>query len=331
MLRFSAPLLAAAYGVSEPRLAASNARPPTRVLLTDVDGTLFPFGTRARLSSANAAALARALGAGVHVGLATGRIPGPWSDALCAELPGLGASVFANGCLVAEPRQLGGAVLLEHALPPAAVAAVAAHCAARERRDGARERLVALAATRWRDDGGEEGLRYVELAPDGARSWVSDLIRDAGEPETVRVRDFDAVEVALASRRVLKFVFFTRADTPGWAPMAPTVAALRAALAGTGASVLDCGPGQCEVLPPGVNKGSGVAALLEHLGVEPDAAVACGDAENDVEMLRLVGVGVAMGNAKPPALAAADVVVASNDDDGVAEAVRRFVFREEGE
>ena len=44
MLRFSAPLLAAAYGVSEPRLAASNARPPTRVLLTDVDGTLFPFG-----------------------------------------------------------------------------------------------------------------------------------------------------------------------------------------------------------------------------------------------------------------------------------------------
>ena len=59
----------------------------------------------------------------MHVGLATGRIPGPWSDALCAELPGLGASVFANGCLVAEPRQLGGAVLLEHALPPAAVAA----------------------------------------------------------------------------------------------------------------------------------------------------------------------------------------------------------------
>ena len=119
-------------------LSATAAACASRVLLTDVDGTLFPFGTRARLSSANAAALARALGAGVHVGLATGRIPGPWSDALCAELPGLGASVFANGCLVAEPRQRGGAVLLERALPPAAVEAVAAYCAARERRDGAR-------------------------------------------------------------------------------------------------------------------------------------------------------------------------------------------------
>ena len=51
-----------------------------------------------------------------------------------------------------------------------------------------------------------------------------------------------------------------------------------------------------------------------------------GDAENDVEMLRYVGLGVAMRNAKPPALAAADVVVGSNDEDGVAEAVRTYVL-----
>ena len=54
----------------------------------------------------------------------------------------------------------------------------------------------------------------------------------------------------------------------------------------------------------------------------------CGDAENDCEMLRLVGVGAAMGNAKPSAKAASDVVVATNDEDGVSEAVRRFVFGE---
>ena len=45
-------------------------------------------------------------------------------------------------------------------------------------------------------------------------------------------------------------------------------------------------------------------------------------------MLELAGVGVAMGNAKPAALAVADCVVATNDEDGVAEAVRRFVFNE---
>ena len=64
---------------------------------------------------------------------------------------------------------------------------------------------------------------------------------------------------------------------------------------------------------------------LEKLG-RPEEALALGDAENDVEMLRLVGVGVAMGNANAAAKAAADVVVATSDNDGVAEAVRRFAL-----
>ena len=46
----------------------------------------------------------------------------------------------------------------------------------------------------------------------------------------------------------------------------------------------------------------------------------------DVEMLSLVGLGVAMGNANPPARAAANVVVGTNDDDGVAEAVQSYVL-----
>ena len=47
-----------------------------------------------------------------------------------------------------------------------------------------------------------------------------------------------------------------------------------------------------------------------------------GDGENDVEMLQLCGLGVAMGNAGPGARAAADVVVATNDEHGVAQAIR---------
>ena len=46
----------------------------------------------------------------------------------------------------------------------------------------------------------------------------------------------------------------------------------------------------------------------------------------DVEMLSLVGLGVAMGNANPPARAAADVVVGTNDEDGVAEAVQSYIL-----
>ena len=66
--------------------------------------------------------------------------------------------------------------------------------------------------------------------------------------------------------------------------------------------------------------------LLRHLQVAPAEAMACGAAENDVEMLGLVGLGVAMGNANPLARAAANVVVGTTDEDGVAEAVQRYVL-----
>ena len=55
-----------------------------------------------------------------------------------------------------------------------------------------------------------------------------------------------------------------------------------------------------------------------------------GDGENDVEMLQLCGLGVAMGNAGPGARAAADVVVATNDEHGVAQAIRQYVLEEQG-
>ena len=105
---------------------------------------------------------------------------------------------------------------------------------------------------------------------------------------------------------------------------------LRARLEGLGATILHHGDRWCEVLPPGVDKGSGVLKLLSSLGVAPEDALAVGDAENDLSMLRIVGIGAAPANAQPAALAAADVVVPSNSDDGVAAAIRKYVLPEEG-
>ncbi|MCB8944849.1 MAG: HAD family hydrolase [Ardenticatenaceae bacterium] len=82
-----------------------------------------------------------------------------------------------------------------------------------------------------------------------------------------------------------------------------------------------------EILPHGASKGAGVAQLLHYLNVDPHHVLAIGDAENDVEMLQLVGTGVAMGNAVPRLKAVADYVVGSNDDDGVAEAIGRFALQ----
>ena len=96
---------------------------------------------------------------------------------------------------------------------------------------------------------------------------------------------------------------------------------------GSRAEVTQAVPNMLEVLPPGNGKARGVETLLAHLGVDVDKVVAVGDGENDIDMLRLVGCGVAMGNAGDAVRRAADhVLTTTNDEDGVAEAVERFVF-----
>ncbi|CAM9138156.1 unnamed protein product, partial [Choristocarpus tenellus] len=80
-----------------------------------------------------------------------------------------------------------------------------------------------------------------------------------------------------------------------------------------------------EVLPLGASKGKGVAVLLEHLGIDPRHLMAMGDAENDVGMLQLAGIGVCMGNASPAAIAAADYVTLSNKENGAAVAMETLL------
>lgn len=80
-----------------------------------------------------------------------------------------------------------------------------------------------------------------------------------------------------------------------------------------------------EVTSPGTGKDTGVETLCGHLGITMGQVVAIGDGDNDYALLDAAGLGVAMANATPGALAHADVQTArDNDHDGVAEAIRRY-------
>ena len=81
-----------------------------------------------------------------------------------------------------------------------------------------------------------------------------------------------------------------------------------------------------EVLPPNASKGTALKTLLKDMGITADKVLAIGDGENDKEMVEMAGIGVAMGNADDRLKAVADHVVSSNAEDGVAEAVDRFVL-----
>lgn len=73
-------------------------------------------------------------------------------------------------------------------------------------------------------------------------------------------------------------------------------------------------------------KCNGLQRVAERLGVAREEVLAIGDHINDLEMLRFAGTGVAMGNALPETKAAADWITGTVEEDGVAQAIERFVL-----
>ncbi|MGX6445738.1 HAD family hydrolase [Neobacillus sp. K501] len=82
-----------------------------------------------------------------------------------------------------------------------------------------------------------------------------------------------------------------------------------------------------EILAPNVSKWSGIKKLLRAYRMSTNEVVAIGDGPNDIEMLRNVGTGVAMGNASEEVKAAADFVTGHHENDGLAEFIERYLLK----
>ena len=81
-----------------------------------------------------------------------------------------------------------------------------------------------------------------------------------------------------------------------------------------------------EVLPKYVDKGYSVRVLGEMLGLKKDQIMGIGDQENDLSLVENAGLGIAMDNAIEKVKEAADYITYSNDENGVAHAIRKFVL-----
>ena len=77
-------------------------------------------------------------------------------------------------------------------------------------------------------------------------------------------------------------------------------------------------PEVLELVPPGVDQGTGLARAADRLGIPREEVIAVGDGENDIPMLRWAGLGAAMGNAPEAVKAAADIVIPPCGEDGAA-------------
>ena len=82
-------------------------------------------------------------------------------------------------------------------------------------------------------------------------------------------------------------------------------------------------------MPLGIKKSAGLQRLMDVLHIGREELLACGDAHNDLPMMELAGLSVAMENAYDNVKAAADYITRSNNDDGVAYAIQKFVLDEQ--
>lgn len=260
------------------------------LIALDLDGTtLRSDGT---LVDAVVDAVGRAMATGVRVMLATARPPR--AAAIFHRRLGLDTPIVAyNGAMLVEAD---GTIIEHTPLGPG----IARRLATTARSHDADVIVHAEAADRWLTDRHDPALTVNSA--------------DAFPPDHIGPLD------GFIDEPITKLMLMTPP---------PRLAGLRSAMTdahGDEIAVLICDEHMLQCVDPAIDKAIGVAALAERMGVTAERTMVVGDAPNDAGMLRWAGLGVAAGKRWHEAVAAADTVVASSDEDGVVEAIERFIL-----
>ncbi len=81
-----------------------------------------------------------------------------------------------------------------------------------------------------------------------------------------------------------------------------------------------------EVMPQGIDKAATLERLIKQLGIQQQEVIAVGNAGNDLSMVEYAGLGVWVDNVTPELRSKADLIVASNNEDGVAEVIEKYLL-----
>lgn len=266
----------------------------------DLDGTLLT--DRKKITSRTRRALEQAIKEGVIVLVATGR---PWMGVPqeLREFPGMRYALTSNGARILDAQE--GCIVEEHLLPAESAKKALEIC-----------RKYDTLQEIYFDGQGyapAEKMAQVERYHKNPNMWEYirntripvDNIFELMEREN---RGVDKVQALFADMDERQRAW----EELGKEQDLELVASLRYNI---------------EINAAGVNKGTGLVELGRLLGISREEIMACGDGDNDTRMLREVGFGVAMGNAEEQVKEAADYITLTNEEEGVAEAIERFVLR----
>lgn len=264
------------------------------MIATDVDGTLLDEDEHVTPRTRNA--VRAAVASGVWFVLATGRPP-RWIPPVVEELGFAPMAVCANGAVIYDPstdriisaKTLPVDVLTELADIATRVipgAGLAVERVGRSAHDSATPQFVS-----------SPGYEHAWLNPDNTEVAIEDLLSAPAVKLLIRKAGASSAEMA---------------------------AALAEHIGPQGDITYSTNNGLIEINPIGTSKATGVEQVALPLGIAAEDVVAFGDMPNDIPMLRWAGLGVAMGNAHPDAVAAANEVTEPNTDDGLARVLERW-------
>jgi Cof subfamily protein (haloacid dehalogenase superfamily) len=263
-----------------------------RLLAIDLDGTLLTPLPNKHITPRTYKALLKAADAGMIIVIATGQTLSVLQT-VCADLPLNAPQIIENGALIADIHS--GCVLHERLIPPDLILP-------------ALNTLSMLGLHR-----AYHTLHrvYVDQDTPRARNWYRPPVLPVIEVEDVaslyplsciKVAGIGEERTLREKRRELERIYDGRLYVAQ--------------------SSFDI----VELLHPEVSKGNALSMIAADLAINPEEIIAFGDNHNDIGMLRLAGLGVAMGNAHEEVKAAADYVTLSNAEDGVAVVVEELIL-----
>lgn len=263
-----------------------------RLLAIDLDGTLLTPLPHKHITPRTYKALRQAVDAGMVIVIATGQTLAVLQN-VCAKLSLSAPQIIENGAIIADIHS--GAIFHEQFIPPALI-------------------LPALDALRTL------GLYrayhtlhrvYVDKDTPRARSWYRPPVAPVIEVEDVAsLYPLSCIKVAgigeenrlREKRRELERIFVGKLY-----------------VAQSSFDII-------ELLHPEVSKGKALSVIAKDLHIKPEEIAAFGDNHNDIGMLQLAGLGVAMGNAPEEVKMIADYVTLSNAEDGVAVVIEDLIL-----
>lgn len=276
-----------------------------KMLVADMDNTL--LNREKNVSERNRNALSKAMEKGVKIVIATGRVY--TSARLYAKLLGLNTPIIAsNGAIIREadynrPGHTEKTIYKNLLSLEAAVEMIRLSkkydifCHLFTEDTIYAEKLVdiSLRYTNWNKYLGEEDRVKIIIADD-----LEKEIRE-NRPEILKaaIIDSDKEKISSIRRDILK----------------------------TGiVSVSQAMKNNLEVMDKDASKGSAVRILSEMLQIKKEEIIAIGDNENDISMIEYAGLGIAMGNAVESLKNAADYITGDYEEDGVAQAIERYIL-----